>query len=174
MKLYPETVRRGVREDTAAGQVMGCEDKEPDMGAQSGAVPGSSRQRGIVVPMAAAAPPGQSPRQMESPVLGVCQTEHAAAHQGCLLPSAITSSFTGARFCSARQQLSPEHPSSPRSAAHTRAPLHAARGQTIQGLLMQKLKKATAVFFIDYIIFLAILEFLLLRISIQVPKSLNI
>lgn len=55
----------------------------------------------------------------------------------------------------------------------TRAPFHAAHGQIIQVPFMQKLR-AIAVYFIDHMIFLAILEFLLLRISIQLPKTLNI
>lgn len=127
--------------------------------------------------MAAATPRGPSPHQMEIPVLGVCQTENAAAHHRCLLPSVITSSFPGAQFCSARQQLSPEHPrwsaQQPQVSAQTRAPFRTACGQIIHVLLMQKLR-ALAMFFMDYMMFLAILEFLLLRISLQLPKLLNI
>lgn len=36
LELYPEAVRRGVREDTAAVQVMGCEDKELDIQPRAG------------------------------------------------------------------------------------------------------------------------------------------
>lgn len=86
----------------------------------------------------------------------VCSLQSSPAH--LLVPS------------SALQGSSPPQ-SSPGET--TRAPFHAAHGQIIRVLFVQKLR-AIAMYFMDHMIFLAILELLLLRISIELPKTLNI
>lgn len=69
---------------------MGCEDKELDIRAPQWGCPGFNpgrRVRGTVVPIAAATPQGLSPRQMEIPVLGVCQRMLQHTRDVCSLQS---------------------------------------------------------------------------------------
>lgn len=99
------------------------------------------RQAGTSVPMAAATPRRPSPRQMEIPVLGVCQTDNAAACQRCrLFPSVILPSLISAQRCpcwiqadqlqrnSSLQSSPGAVPRSPRSPAQAGGPLRTSSG----------------------------------------------